>query len=159
MYGSYGMYSGNKCNFSSSSNLYKPAGVVNISSGYRKLNETNGVMTSLPNDIRTTSVVMAVATPESSFTQLTNVLPGARHIDYQQNPAPVILSVRQNGSKNDGTVGVYTDINDDTDPISYSVGTYSLQYVANPSVNVLINPQPMTVPPTIIYPYQNLVKK
>ena len=115
-------------------------------------------MTSLPNDIRTTSVVMGIATPESSFTQLTNVLPGAQHIDYQQNPAPIILPVRQNGSKNDGTVGVYTDI-DDTDPISYSVGTYVEQYVANPSVNVLINPQPLTVPPTIIYPYQNLVKK
>lgn len=159
MYGSYGMYSGNKCNFSSASNLYKPAGVVNVSSGYRKLNETNGVMTSLPNDTRNTSVIMSIATPETSFTQLTNVLPGARHIDYQQNPAPIILPVRQNGT-NDGTVAVYTDI-DETDPArpAYSVGTYVQQYVANPSVNVLVNPQPLVVSPTVIFPYQNLIKK
>ena len=157
MYGSYGMYSGNKCNFSSSANLYKPAGVINVSSGYRKINETNGIMTSISNDTRTTSVVMGIATNETSFTQLTNVLPGSQHIDYQQNPAPVILPVRQNGTKSDGTVGVYTDI-DNTNPLGVSVGIYVEQYVANGSVNVLINPtQPLTVPSTI-FPYQNLVK-
>lgn len=83
MYGSYGMYSGNKCNFSTS-NMYKQAGVVNMSTSSNKI---SGVMTSLPST-QNTSVIISITTPEKSFQTLTNVLPFAQHIDYQQNPNP-----------------------------------------------------------------------
>ena len=83
MYGSYGMYSGNKCNFSAST-MYKQAGVVNMSTSSNKI---SGVMTSLPST-QTTSVIISITTPEKSFQTLTNVLPFAQHIDYQQNPNP-----------------------------------------------------------------------
>ena len=80
MYGSYGLYSGNKCNFSSSANLYKPAGVVSSSTLYQQI---NGVQTSNPT-ISQTSVVVAQISATSSFVKSTNVLTSSQHIDYTQ---------------------------------------------------------------------------
>lgn len=140
------MYSGNRSNFSSASNLYKPAGVINIKSNYGS--KVNGEMTSLPTQ-SSTSVIMGTVSTETSFEQLTNAFPGAQHIDYQQNPSPIILPVRQTGTKN-GVVGIYTDGGEDN-PV---VGTYVEQYT--PISNVLIT-QPLTVPITINY--QNLIKR
>jgi hypothetical protein len=152
MYGSYGMYSGNRSNFSSASNLYKPAGVINIRSNYGS--KVNGEMTSLPTQ-SSTSVIMGTVTTETSFEQLTNAFPGAQHIDYQQNPSPIILPVRQTGTKN-GVVGIYAD-GDGTEDNPFVAGTYVEQYTPNSVSNVLI-PQPQTVPITINY-YQNLIKR
>ena len=157
MYGSYGMYSGNKCNFSSS-NLYKPAGIVNTKSNYDAI-KRNGEMTSLPTQ-NCTSVAIGTVTDETSFEQLTNAFPGAQHIDYQQNPSPVILPVRQTGIKN-GTIGIYTDeqstVGPNGQPVTVNVvGTYVEQYTPNNISIVLI--QPLTVPVTI-NSYQNLVKR
>jgi hypothetical protein len=149
MYGSYGMYSGNRTNFSPASNLYKPAGVVNIRNSYGT--KINGEMTSLPSQ-SFTSVVMGTVTNETSFEQLTNAFPGVQHIDYQQNPSPIILPVRQTGRTANGTVGIYADDNIDGQPV---VGTYVEQYTPNSISNVLIQ-QPQTVPITINY--QNLIK-
>ena len=98
MYGSYGLYSGNRSNFSSSANLYKPAGVVNISSSYISAGNnpnninTNGVKTS-NSTISNTSVIVEIINP-GSFQTNTNVLSSCQHIDYQQNPSPIVLSVR-----------------------------------------------------------------
>ena len=78
MYGSYGLYSGNRSNFSSSANLYKPAGVVNISSSYISAGNnpnninTNGVKTS-NSTISNTSVIVEIINP-GSFQTNTNVL-------------------------------------------------------------------------------------
>lgn len=152
MYGSYGMYSGNKCNFSAS-NMYKQAGVVNMSNSYNKV---NGVMTSLPGT-QNTSVIVEIVTPETSFAQLTNAFPGVQHIDYEQNPSPIVLSVRQTGAKTDGTVGIYTDWKGNQ-------GTYTEQYVLPGFLNTLI-PSPYTAPPppyipqqTVVYEQQNIIK-
>lgn len=90
MYGSYGLYSGNKSNFSCS-NLYKPAGIVNISNSSSFI---NGVNTS-NSTIFNTSVVEKTMDNNVSFQQYTNNSFRAQHIEYQQNPAPVTISVRQ----------------------------------------------------------------
>lgn len=80
----HGIYSGNKCNFSSSSNLYKPAGIINISSGYQPLNKTNGEYTSKPT-ITNTSVIMGLTySNNASFEKITNTSTGAQRIDYQK---------------------------------------------------------------------------
>jgi hypothetical protein len=162
MYGSYGMYSGNKSNFSSASNLYKPAGVASFRSNYGSTN--NGEMTSLPTQ-GTTSVISGIVTDTSSFEKLTNAFPGAQHIDYQQNPSPIILSVRQPAKD-----GVYTDINtDEYGNRTFPIGVYVQQYnfpgyadayippVYNPSMpasSLIIMP-----PPVVIYEQQNYIKK
>lgn len=86
MYGSYGLYSGNKSNFSSS-NLYKPAGVVNTTnSSYIN----NGVVTSNPT-VSYTSVIQPVMSNINSVQQINNNSFSAQHIDYEQNPAPIKL--------------------------------------------------------------------
>jgi hypothetical protein len=161
MYGSYGMYSGNKSNFSSASNLYKPAGVASFKSNYGPTN--NGEMTSLPTK-GTTSVISGIVTATSSFEKLTNAFPGAQHIDYQQNPSPIILSVRQTAKD-----GIYTDINTDEYGIrTFPIGLYVQQYdfpgyadayippISNPSI--LTSPAIMP-PPVVIYEQQNYIKK
>ena len=161
MYGSYGMYSGNKCNFSSASNLYKPAGVASFKSNYGATN--NGEMTSLPTQ-GTTSVISGIVTDTASFEKLTNAFPGAQHIDYQQNPSPVILSVRQTAKD-----GIYTDIKTDEYGIkTFPIGVYVQQYnfpgdanVYIPPISVPSNPSsnPIMPPPVIIYEQQNYIKK
>jgi hypothetical protein len=144
MYGSYGMYSGNKCNFSSSANLYQPAGVINISSSYitptnnpNNIN-TNGVRTSNPT-VSSTSVVQSVSS--NSFQKNTNNSFGVQHIDYQQNPSPVIVSVRQT----DNNTAIYTDKNS-------GIGTYVEQY-SLPGVAYTLSTNPN--PQTTIYEQQN----
>lgn len=156
MYGSYGMYSGNKSNFSSASNLYKPAGVASFRSNYGSTN--NGEMTSLPTQ-GTTSVISGIVTDTSSFEKLTNAFPGAQHIDYQQNPSPIILSVRQPAKD-----GVYTDINTDeygnrTFPIGVYVQQYNFPGNATVYVPPISNSAPIMPPPVIIYEQQNYIKK
>lgn len=159
MYGSYGMYSGNKCNFSSASNLYKPAGIASFNSNYGSTN--NGVMTSLPTQ-GTTSIISRIVSNDTSFEKLTNVFPGAQHIDYQQNPSPIILSVRQ--TRADGSI--YTDLNIDpiTGKTSFPTGFYVEQYVPPGFSNVLIPPvlsngtTPIMPPPVLIYQQQNYNK-
>jgi len=60
-----------------------------------------------------TSVAVGIQNVESNQ-QLTNVLATAQHIDYQQNPSPVVLSVRQYDNSipaiypdSNGQVGIY----------------------------------------------------
>ena len=141
MYGSYGLYSGNRCNFSSSANLYKPAGVVSLSTSYQQI---NGVQTSNPT-VSQTSTVISQASGTVSFEINTNVLPSLQHIDYNQNPSPVVLSVRQT----DDNKALYLD------PNGFQ-GFYKEQYVLPANANkttIVTNPSS-----TIIYEQQNIVK-
>ena len=140
MYGSYGLYSGNKCNFSSSANLYKPAGVVSSSTLYQQI---NGVQTSNPT-ISQTSVVVAQISATSSFVKSTNVLTSSQHIDYNQNPSPVILSVRQT----DNNEAIFLDSND-------FQGIYKEQYVLPTNANYTTNDTSPSS--TVIYEQQNII--
>jgi hypothetical protein len=159
MYGSYGMYSGNKSNFSSASNLYKPAGVASFKSNYGPTN--NGEMTSLPTQ-GTTSVISGVVMETTSFEKLTNTFRAAQHIDYQQNPSPIILSVRQHAKD-----GVYTDINADQNGniISFPVGVYVQQYnfpgYADLYIPPISNPgtgaAPIAIRPTPVVVYEQKI--
>ena len=104
MYGSYGMYSGNKSNFSSSANLYQSAGVVNCNNTVASNTQNNtsstyrsndGTVTSFPT-VSNTSIMNPIASDNtSSFSSYTQRSFTAQHVDYQQNPAPVTISVRQ----------------------------------------------------------------
>jgi hypothetical protein len=81
----------------SMSNLYKPAGVVNINASYNSYNGTyvdnngntnysNGKMISKPS-VTTTSAILGVAsTALTGFDKLTNNTFYAQHLDYEQNP-------------------------------------------------------------------------
>jgi hypothetical protein len=141
MYGSYGLYSGNRCNFSSSANLYKPAGVVSLSTSYQQI---NGVQTSKPT-VSQTSVAISQVSLISSFSKSTNVLPSSQHIDYNQNPSPVVLSVRQT----DNNEALYLD------PNGFQ-GIYKEQYVLPATENyTTTDTNPSS---TIIYEQQNIVK-
>jgi hypothetical protein len=151
MYGSYGMYSGNMSNFSSSSNLYKPAGVVNcntISNNTHyatnlnpSLYRTNdGSISSFPT-VNNSSITNPIAQHNTvSFAQYTDVSFGSQHTDYQQNPAPVNISVRQTQTNpipaiyvdNNGQVGKYVE--------QYNNGTNQLSTNSNPPTTVQ-NPQ------------------
>lgn len=148
MYGLYGMYSGNKCNFSSST-MYKPAGVVTMTSGYKMsgngLNRSGngGIPTSLPSNSYT-GVIIEMA-QKTSLQQLTNVSPGAQHIDYQQNPSPILISVRQPDVTNPQEPSIYPD--------KESVGTYALQYTIPGIAHPLSSNTPQQ---TTIYEQQNL---
>ena len=142
MYGSYGLYSGNRCNFSSSANLYKPAGVVSLSTSYTQI---NGVQTSKPT-VSQTSVAISQVSLISSFSKSTNVLPSSQHIDYNQNPSPVVLSVRQTDNNNKS---IYLD------PNGFQ-GFYKEQYVLPANANkTTTDTNPSS---TIIYEQQNIVK-
>jgi hypothetical protein len=141
MYGSYGLYSGNRCNFSSSANLYKPAGVVSLSTSYTQI---NGVQTSNPT-VSQTSATISQASGTVSFAKNTNVLPSLQHIDYNQNPSPVVLSVRQT----DNNKSIYLD------PNGFQ-GFYKEQYVLPANANkTTTDTNPSS---TIIYEQQNIVK-
>jgi ribosomal protein L2 len=141
MYGSYGLYSGNRCNFSSSANLYKPAGVVSLSTSYQQI---NGVQTSNPT-VSQTSTVISQASGTVSFEKNTNVLPSLQHIDYNQNPSPVVLSVRQT----DNNKSIYLD------PNGFQ-GFYKEQYVLPANANkTTTDTNPSS---TTIYEQQNIVK-
>jgi hypothetical protein len=83
----YGLYSGNKSNFSLSSNLYKPAGVVNTTNSSIII---NGVVTSNPT-VSYTSVVQPIMSI-NSVQQINNNSFSAQHINYEQNPAPIKLN-------------------------------------------------------------------
>jgi len=148
MYGSYGMYSGNKCNFSSST-MYKPAGIVNITSGYlnplQNASKLNGVNTSAPT-FSNTSVISGFK--QNSLQQTTDVSYSAQHIDYQQNPSPVTVSVRQL----DSGKTIYPDVSTNplTGAIQVNLGHYVEQYTL-PGISVPISSnitnQNTTVPP------------
>ena len=70
----------------SMTNLYKPAGIINISSSYREIKGTD-VMTSAPTQVQTS--VSVISGTSNTFEKTTNVLPSAQHIDYNQNPAAI----------------------------------------------------------------------
>lgn len=112
MYGSYGMYSGKQSNFSVA-NMYKPAGVVNITSGYQMNGNSldrsnNGVPTSAPTTSYTSTIIGLVG--KESFQQTTNVSYAAQHVDYQQNPSPVIISVRQLDNTDPSNQKIYQNV-------------------------------------------------
>ena len=146
MYGSYGYYSGNKSNLSVSANLYKPAGVVNTSSSYQALNQTNGVFTSNPT-IQNTSISSSMGNNNpNSLQQYTNVIASAQHIDYQQNPSQIVLPVRQTGFDQNGNIAIYedggktvTDNQGNQVYIPLSQGIYTQQYsLPGPGINYLV---------------------
>jgi len=143
MYGSYGYYSGNKSNLSVSANLYKPAGVVNTTSSYQALNQTNGVVTSNPT-LQNTSIASSMGSNNpNSLQSYTNTIASSQHIDYQQNPTQINLPVRQTGIDQNGNVAIYedggktiTDINGNQVTIPLSQGSYTQQYKL-PGLNYL----------------------
>ena len=67
-------------------NLYKPAGIVNISSSYLQIKGTD-VMTSAPTQVQTSVAILSDTS--NTFEKTTNVLPAAQHIDYNQNPSAI----------------------------------------------------------------------
>jgi len=129
MYGSYGLYSGNRSNFSSSANLYKPAGVINISSSYISAGNnpnninTNGVKTSNSTFSNTSVIIENINS--GSFQTNTNLLSSCQHIDYQQNPSPIILPVRQTGTNSNNKQAIYTDKDANGNQV---LGVYKEQY-------------------------------
>ena len=104
MYGSYGMYSGNRANFSSASNLYRPAGVINIQvSNTPQTGNVNGTNIGLINGKGTDGTIVGLSSAPhtsimSTLTQYgtassaltTNTSYNAQHVDYGQNPPAVI---------------------------------------------------------------------
>ena len=154
MYGSYGMYSGNKCNFSSST-MYKPAGVVTMTSGYQMSgngldrSHSGGVPTSVPSNSCTSTIVGITKSSNESFQQLSNVSSSVQHIDYQQNPSPVVLSVRQLDNSNPSKQKIYIDVS------SGMPGLYTQQYVL-PGISQIYSTN-TTNQQTTIYEQQNIV--
>lgn len=140
MYGSYGLYSGNGANFSSVSNLYKPAGIMNISSSYISAGNnpnninTNGVHTSNPTVVNTSVTIGNVL--KGTFQQNTNVLPSSQNIDYQQNPSPIVLPVRQ--TTNTNPPAIYTDKDKNSNQV---LGIYKEQY-SLPGIQQFTKSQP-----------------
>ena len=112
MYGSYGMYSGNRANFSSASNLYRPAGVVNIQvSNTPQTGTVNGTNVGLVNGKGTDGTVVGLASAPhtsimSTITQYgtasaaltTNTSYNAQHIEYEQNPSVINPTKQQNNN-------------------------------------------------------------
>lgn len=91
------IYTAGTSNYSMA-NMYKPAGVVNISSSYNTPNTAwidnkgqqqswNGVTHSTVT-VSSTSVIININSI-SSINQITNVLPSVQHIDYGQNPSAI----------------------------------------------------------------------
>jgi hypothetical protein len=82
---SFGWYTAGTSNYGMA-NVYKPAGVVNISnvSTYLPLNQTNGALITYPT-VTTTSVLTGIITT-NSLDKMTNNNYSAQHIDYEQNP-------------------------------------------------------------------------
>jgi hypothetical protein len=87
----------------SMANLYRPAGVVNISSSYLPTTGPNSVwsdnkgqqhvwngdgMHSAPTQPQT-SVALKVISNANAFEKTTNTLPAAQNIDYGQNPSAI----------------------------------------------------------------------
>jgi len=148
------MYSGNKCNFSCST-LYKQAGVVTMTSGYQMsgngLDRSNaGIPTSAPSNCQTGAIVGITNSSNQSFQEMTNVLPAAQHIDYNQNPSPIILSVRQLDNTNPANQKIYQDV-------SGNIGLYTQQYVL-PGISQTYSTN-ITNQQTTIYEQQNIVPK
>lgn len=97
------MYSGNRSNFSSASNLYRPAGVINIQvSNSPQTGNVNGTTIGLINGKGTDGTVVGLpSSSQSSITStltqygtasaalLTNTSYNAQHVDYGQNPSAV----------------------------------------------------------------------
>jgi hypothetical protein len=81
----------------SMSNLYKPAGVVNINASYNSYNGTyvdnngntnysNGQMISKPSITSTSAILGVASTIPTGFEQITNTSLRSQNIDYKQNP-------------------------------------------------------------------------
>jgi hypothetical protein len=90
---SFGWYTAGTSNYGMA-NVYKPAGVINISyastqqnaiSANLPLNQTNGALITYPT-VSTTSVLSGVVTI-NSLNQMTNNNYSSQHIDYEQNPS------------------------------------------------------------------------
>lgn len=88
----------------SMANLYKPAGVINISSSYLPTTGPQSVWTdsngqsqiwngngqhSAPTLAQTSVIVGAMQPSANSFEKVTNVLPSAQNVDYQKNPTAI----------------------------------------------------------------------
>ena len=81
----------------SMSNLYKPAGVVNINASYNayngatyvdnkgNTNYTNGEMISKPTITNTSAILGLTSVVPTGFDQITNTTFYAQHLDYEQN--------------------------------------------------------------------------
>lgn len=149
MYGSYGMYSGNRANFSSATNLYRPAGVINIqASNTAQTGTVSGTGINLVNGKGTDGTIVGVSsTPHTSIMStlteygtsssalMTNTSYNAQHVDYEQNPSAVrITSTTQNSSQlleyNTYTISLTLVQNNTSSgpPIQY-LGSYRFNYV------------------------------
>lgn len=87
----------------SMANLYRPAGIVNISSSYLPTTGPNSVwsdnkgqtffgngeMHSAPTQVQTSVALKVVSDVSNTFEKTTNTLPAAQHIDYNQNPSAI----------------------------------------------------------------------
>ena len=91
------------------SNLYQPAGVININSSYANLNTNSNalnismttpnsgpnysgnVQVSNPSVSNSSITSKIVASDNLSFQKITNNSYPAQHVDYQQNPSPIVL--------------------------------------------------------------------
>ena len=88
----------------SMANLYKPTGIVNISSSYLPTTGPNSVWTdnngqqhiwngdgmhSAPTQSQTSVALKAISDATNTFEKTTNTLPTAQHIDYNQNPSTI----------------------------------------------------------------------
>jgi hypothetical protein len=71
----------------SMANLYRPAGIVNVSSSYLPIK--GDVMSSAPTQLQTSVALKVVSDVSNTFEKTTNTLPAAQHIDYNQNPSAI----------------------------------------------------------------------
>ena len=88
----------------SMANLYKPAGIVNISSSYLPTTGPNSVWTdnkgqqhiwngdgmhSAPTQPQTSVALKVISDAKNTFEKVTNTLPVAQNVDYNQNPSAI----------------------------------------------------------------------
>lgn len=137
MYGSYGLYSGNRSNFSSATNLYRPAGVINIQAGSTAQTGTvSGTGINLVNGKGTDGTVVGVSsTPQtgiistltqygtSSVALMTDTSYSSQHVDYEQNPS---------------TGGVHNSTQDSVIPVNNNTNTNNIPITSAQAYNPLV---------------------
>jgi hypothetical protein len=88
----------------SMSNLYKPAGIVNITSSYLPTTGPNSIwkdnkgqqhiwngdgMHSAPTQSQTSVALNVINACKNTFEKVTNTVPVAQNVDYNQNPSAI----------------------------------------------------------------------
>jgi hypothetical protein len=134
----------------SMSNLYKPAGVVNINASYNDYNGTyvdnngntnysNGQMISKPSVTNTSALLGVASTISMGFDQLTNTSLNAQHLD------------RQNPNNFSGFCPITVEFIPPIPPIVYDSISPNLVIINTPSTTILPN---TNVPVTLRFTLQ-----